>query len=106
MTVLMPVICWKMASRTPTITSGRTLGDRRSRTPAFRRLTSRTSRISASMSLSYRTRRSTARASSSLPCLMSQCGLSVWKSIPRNSAAAGIAARPNISRQFPVPESP
>jgi hypothetical protein len=51
-------------------------------------------------------RRSTSRASSSRPCAISQCGLSCWKSMPVNIKIAGIAARPNISRQFWLDASP
>jgi hypothetical protein len=62
--------------------------------------------ISVSMPPSSRTRRSTSRASSSRPCATSQCGLSRWKSMPVNIKIAGIAARPNISRQFWLDASP
>jgi hypothetical protein len=51
-------------------------------------------------------RRSTSWASSSRPCATSQCGLSCWKSMPVNIKIAGIAARPNISRQFWLDASP
>ena len=105
MTVLIPVICWNTASRTPTVSSGLIEGDSSSLVPACLRLTSCTSLISASMSSSLRTRLSTPRASSIRSCRISQCGLSCWKSIPTNSSTAGIAARPNISRQLAVSDS-
>ena len=57
-------------------------------------------------SSSFRTRLSTSLASSIRSCRISQCGLSFWNSIPTNSSTAGIAARPNISRQLADPDSP
>ncbi len=106
MIVLIPVICWNTANAIPMVSAWRTLGLSRSRALERRWDRARTSMISASMSLASRTRSRTARASSSRPWATSQCGLSCWKYIPRNIRIAGIAARPNISRQFWEDASP
>ena len=106
MTVLIPVTCCRTARATPNISAGRTAGAHSSARLVLLCESCRTSATSASIDDWSRTRIRICVASCSRPFAISQWGLSGWNSTPRKSAAAGITANPNMSRQSPDDDNP
>ena len=101
MMVLMPVICWNTAIVTPMTMTWRTAGLRTSRKLERRPDSSRTSAISASMP-PLAPDPAQHLACFVLAPLRDQPvrALPLGNNIPVNIKTAGIAANPNISRQF------